>query len=116
MAEELVEIDFISPCPVNKCKNQNKMYRWLHNNCGGREKLTSEGQIRCLSCKTIGPFVDWLFDCGEHDYEEVSAQGVAHALGIMAQIAVGPEEQLFIAQTTGKIMIDIVKREAEKKK
>ena len=116
MSEDLVEIDFISPCPVEKCKNKNKMYRWLHVNCSGREKLSSEGEIRCLECKTHGPFVDWLFDCGEHDYKEVSAQGVAHALGIMAQIAVAPEEQLFIAKTTGNIMKDMVARQMQRSK
>ena len=104
------EIDFISPCPVDQCKNKNKMYRWLHNNCGGREKLNSEGHLRCLKCSKKGPFVDWLFDCGEHEYREVSAQGIAHALGVMAQIAVEESEQAFIATTTIKLMQQMQER------
>ena len=108
------EIDFISPCPIENCKNKRKMYRWLHNNCGGREKLSSKGIIRCLNCGKKGPFVDWLFDCGEHDFEEISAQGVIHALGVMAQLSVEESEQLFIAETTKEIMKQIIERKKDK--
>ena len=71
--------------------------------------------LRCLGCKIEGPFIDWLFDCGEHDYERVSAQGVAHALGVVAQLAVKQEEQLFIAKTTRNIMDDIITRQINNK-
>ena len=110
------EIDFISPCPVDKCINKNKMYRWLHFECGGREKLTSEGILRCLKCEKKGPFVDWLFDCGEHDYEEISAQGIAHALAIMAQIVIAESQQGFIAKTLSKIMEQNIERESQRTK
>lgn len=104
MSEELTEIDFVSPCPVQQCINKNKTYRWIHSNCGGREKLNSKGELRCLKCSTKGDFIDWRFDCGDHDYEEVSAQGVAHALAVMAQLAVERSQQRFIALTAAAIM------------
>jgi hypothetical protein len=81
------EIDFISPCPVDQCKNKNKIYRWTHNQCGGKLSLNNEGMLRCLKCGKKEELVDSRFNCGDHDYEECSAQGVAHALGVMAQQA-----------------------------
>ena len=108
MSEQLTEIDFISPCPVQQCVNKAKTYRWIHSECGGREKLNEQGILRCLKCSTKGEFVDWKFDCGEHDYEEVSAQGVAHALAVMAQLAVDQSQQNFIAKTAKAIMGQIL--------
>ena len=60
------------------------MYRWVHTDCGGREKLNDLGSIRCLKCGGKAPFMDWEFDCGEHDFKKGSAQGMIHALAIMA--------------------------------
>ena len=57
MDTTLTEIDFISPCPVEKCKNKNKNYRWVHYNCDGREKLNDLGFIRCLKCGGEAPFI-----------------------------------------------------------
>ena len=94
------EIDFISPCPADQCKNKNKRYRWTHNQCGGRLKLNDEGMLRCLKCGKKEGFSDFRFNCGDHDYEDCSAQGIAHSLGFMAQISVEELEQAFIARTT----------------
>jgi hypothetical protein len=33
--EQIKEIYFIFPCPVQDCVNKNKFYRWTHNQCGG---------------------------------------------------------------------------------
>ena len=104
MDTTLTEIDFISPCPVEKCKNKNKNYRWVHYNCDGREKLNDLGFIRCLKCGGEAPFISWEFDCGEHDFLPGSAQGVCHALTVMAQLSVEQEHALFIAKTTQEIM------------
>ena len=104
MADSIVEIDFISPCPVQQCINKNKSYRWIHSDCGGREKLNDQGKLRCLKCDTKGDFIDWKFNCGDHDYESASAQGVAHALAVMAQLSVEKSQQKFIATTTAAIM------------
>ena len=98
------EVDFISPCPVEKCRNKNKNYRWVHYNCDGREKLNDLGFIRCLKCGGKAPYIDWKFNCGEHDFEEGSTQGIIHALVVMAQLSVEKEHALFIAKTTQEIM------------
>ena len=100
----LEEIDFISPCPVQQCINKNEPITWVHV-CGqGKMKLTEKGELRCINCQTQGLFIDWRFDCGDHDYEKASKQGIAHALAIMAQLVGGENEQLFIATVTHCIM------------
>ena len=62
------EVDFISPCPVQDCINKQKSYRWIHHNCGGYEKITNKGEIRCVRCGTSGLFVDWNFECQNHSF------------------------------------------------
>ena len=104
MDTTITEVDFISPCPVEKCRNKNKNYRWVHYNCDGREKLNDSGWIRCLKCGGKAPYIDWKFNCGEHDFEEGSTQGIIHALVVMAQLSVEKEHALFIAKTTQEIM------------
>ena len=89
------EIDFVSPCPVDECKNKNTMYRWRHHNCGGYERITNEGKIYCLRCPTDGLFIDWRFNCGAHDFKQASSQGFSHALSILSQL--DKKNQKFIA-------------------
>ena len=104
------EVDFISPCPVQDCINKQKSYRWIHHNCGGYEKITNEGEIRCIRCGTSGLFVDEQFKCENHSSKPVSAQGVAYALSVMAQLSVKPEEQAFIALLMAKVGIQFLKK------
>ena len=104
------EIDFIYPCPADQCKNKNKIYRWTHNQCGGRLKLNDEGMLRCLKCGKKEEFLDFRFDCGDHDYEDCSAQGLAHSLGFMDQISVEESEQAFCARTTIVLMEHLQQR------
>jgi hypothetical protein len=104
------EVDFISPCPVQDCINKQKSYRWIHHNCGGYEKITNEGEIRCIRCGTSGLFVDWKFRCENHSFKQASAQGVAYALSVMAQLSVKPEEQAFIALLMAKVGIQFLKK------
>ena len=40
--DKIDEIDFICPCPVDKCINKSKQYHWTHHDCGGHEKITKE--------------------------------------------------------------------------
>ena len=95
------EIDFVSPCPVEECINNTTSHRWSHHNCGGLERITNQGKIYCLKCGTDGLFTDWEFNCGAHDFKEASAQGVCHALSIMAQL--DTKNQLFIVSLMGKV-------------
>ena len=97
------EIDFISPCPVDKCINKSKQYHWTHYDCGGHEKITKEGKIRCLKCGTTGLFIDWQFKCEDHDFEYSSFQGMSHALSVMSQLNVGNEGQAFIGTLIKKV-------------
>lgn len=106
----IYEIDFISPCPVEGCINKKKSYRWIHHNCGGYEKITNEGEIRCIRCGTSGLFVDWRFQCENHSFKYASAQGVAYALSVMAQLSVKPEEQAFIALLMAKVGVQFLKK------
>ena len=103
MNNTIEEVDFISPCPVQDCINEEKPIRWKHSNCGGYEKITNKGEIKCVKCGTSGLFIDWQFKCEKHSFKKSSAQGVAHALSIMAQLSVNPEEQLFIALLMTKV-------------
>ena len=101
----LQEIDFVAPCPVQQCINKNEPIAWQHVGCKkGKMKLTDSGELRCTNCIKQGPFVDWRFDCGDHDYEKASYQGVGHALSIMSQLAGGEREQMFIANVTQCVM------------
>ena len=95
------EIDFVSPCPVEGCKNNSTAYKWVHHNCGGYEKITNQGSIYCCKCGKRGLFTDWKFNCGAHDYKYASAQGLCHALSVMAQL--DTNNQLFIAMLMGKV-------------
>ena len=104
------EVDFISPCPVQDCINKQKSYRWIHHNCGGYEKITNEGEIRCIRCGTSGLFVDWKFQCENHSFKKASEEGVAYALSVMAQLSVKPEEQAFIALLMAKVGIQFLKK------
>ena len=99
----IYEIDFISPCPVQGCINKQKSYRWIHHNCGGYEKITNEGVIRCIRCGTSGLFVNWRFQCENHSFECSSVQGVAYALSIITQLSVKPEELAFIYSLMAKV-------------
>lgn len=101
--KEIDEIDFISPCPVDKCINKSKQYHWTHHDCGGHEKITKEGMIRCLKCGKSGLFIDWQFKCEDHDFEYSSFQGMSHALSVMSQLNVGTEGQAFIATLMKKV-------------
>ena len=112
----LTEIDFISPCPVQDCVNKNKCYRWTHNKCGGRLKLNDKGILRCLNCRTQGLFVDWPFNCGDHNDKRCLARGFAHAFGIIPQLADGDEKkQLFIKEVTIIVMKQILEQQKERK-
>ena len=107
------EIDFVSPCPVEECKNKNTSYTWSHYNCGGHEKITNQGNIYCLKCGTNGLFTDWKFNCGDHDFKEASAQGFCHALSIMAQL--DTKNQLFITSLIIKVGNQWTKKYKENK-
>ena len=37
--EGILEIDLITPGPVQNCSKKHKLYKWTHNNCGGKLKL-----------------------------------------------------------------------------
>ena len=95
------EIDFKSPCPVQECINNSTVYTWIHHNCGGYEKITNQGIIYCCKCDRGGLFTDWKFKCGAHDFKYASAQGVCHALSVMAQL--DTENQQFIAMLMVKV-------------
>ena len=81
-----VEIDFISSCPVAGCSNNNNTsrFRWKHKSCGNYEKLNGYGILRCVGCQEKGPLTDWLFDCGNHNYEPASDQGIENMLSVIA--------------------------------
>ena len=104
------EVDFISPCPVQDCINKQKSYRWIHHNCGGYEKITNEGEIRCIRCGTSGLFVDWNFECQNHSFKPASSQGIANAFSIMTQLVVKPEEQAFVALLMIKVGIQFLNK------
>ena len=109
MNNTIKEVDFISPCPVEDCKNEKKPIHWKHSNCGGYVKITDKGEIKCVKCGTSDLFVNWLFQCEKHSPKESSPQGIAHALSVMAQLSVKPEEQLFIALLISKVAQQFLK-------
>ena len=68
----ILEIDFITTCPVEKCSTNPTKHKWLHVLCGGYFKLTIDGNLTCESCKKTSPLINWKFDCGNHPTESVS--------------------------------------------
>ena len=102
MNNTIKEVNFISPCPVQDCINEKKLIHCKHS-CGGYEKITDKGEIKCVKCGISNLFIDCLFQCENHSFKESSTQGVAHALNIIKQLSVKPEEQLFIALLITKV-------------
>ena len=88
------EIDYVTPCPVEGCKNNSTLIRWTHT-CGGYQKITNQGRIYCCKCNQGGLLIDHKFNCGAHDYKYASSQGLCRAVSVMAQLA--PNNQLFFA-------------------
>ena len=114
--QKITEIDFIAPCPVQDCIDKNKCYKWIHTKCKGRLKLNDKGMLRCINCGTQEPFVNWPFNCGDHEDKECSARGFAHAFGIIPQLADGDEKkQLFIKEVTIIVMKQILEQQKERK-
>ena len=89
------EVDFISGCPVGGCKNNKTSYRWRHFICGGHERITNQGKIKCLECGTNGLFIDWNFNCGAHDFKEASQQGFLSALSVLSELVT--KDQKFLS-------------------
>ena len=77
-------------------------------------KLNDEGMVRCLKCGTKEEFVYFRLNCGDHDYEDCSAQGVAHALSIMSPRAEEESRQKFVKRVSSAIMKQILEREENK--
>ena len=103
MEEQLTEIDFTSPCPVQECIHKDKIYKWTHNQCGGRLKLNNEGMLRCLKCGKKEKLIDFKFNCGDHNYNKCSKQGIAHSFSLMSQI-VGEREVMLLCVSITAIM------------
>lgn len=82
----MAEVDFIAGCPVEGCSNFNKKYTWIHILCGGTEKLSEYGILRCVKCNLSSELVNWLFNCGAHDFKPASFQGLMQAMSIMGSI------------------------------
>lgn len=97
-------MDFVSPCPVQNCRNNAKTHNWVHHKCGGHGKITNQGNIYCIKCGTDGLFIEWRFNCGAHDFIYASAQGACYALAVMAQL--DTKNQKFIQM----LMIKVAKQ------
>ena len=79
------------PCPMPDCtKYLNTVITWIHSKDGKLVYLTDEGKIVC-ECGCSGMIYDWLFKCENHDYKELSSQGVLNTLTILAQASGGEE-------------------------
>ena len=77
------EVDFICGCPVQGCSNAKTRLTWTHYTCGGYTKLSETGILRCAKCGRSSEFVNWNFNCGNHDFLPASLQGVLNAFSIM---------------------------------
>lgn len=64
-ANEEYKYVFKSACP--SCDSNKGPYYWVHENCGGHQKMNDWGYIRCDKCYTKGLICHWLFDCGCHN-------------------------------------------------
>ena len=96
----MTEVDFISGCPVQGCSNNKTSIHWEHSGCGGHETISEEGIIRCTRCGTKGIFLDWRFNCGNHDYQKGSLQGFLNAITILGNLNVSP---LFLLKLTKSV-------------
>ena len=77
------EVDFVCGCPVDGCKNSKERFTWVHSGCGGYERLSEYGILRCVRCGRSSELVNWRFNCGAHDFLPASLQGLLSAFSIM---------------------------------
>ena len=96
------EVDFVSPCPVEGCRNNQTSYRWSHQGCGGYEKITNQGKIYCLKCGADWLITDQKFSCGAHDRKYASELGLCRAISVMAQL--DPKNQKFFSSLMPKVL------------
>ena len=95
------EINFICPCPMLGCKNANKKFQWLHENCGGKETINEKGIIRCSKCHKSGLLNNWKFDCGNHMKKEKS--NLIGCLNALSKLHVDKKNEILISKIIGSV-------------
>ena len=101
------EIKFISKCPVKKCIDKNRVYHWRHPDpsCKGELSLTIEGNIHCLKCGILIPFVEWPFKCDDHQYYDyASPEGIIAAVELLKETSGQDKSTLFFETLAGNLL------------
>lgn len=79
-------VRFCAGCPVQGCKNSNNPINWAHAKDSGRMYIHDDGYLECDDCGTRGLIIDWMFDCGAHDYQYASYQGFLNMLAVLGHL------------------------------
>jgi hypothetical protein len=80
------KVRFYAGCPVQGCKNSNSSIYWYHAPDNGKMYIYDDGFLECEDCETKGLIIDWLFDCGDHDYEYASYQGFLNMIAVLGHL------------------------------
>ena len=92
------EIKFISTCPVKTCIDNDQLNFWYHPDpsCQGELTLDIEGYIHCSKCGIIISFIEWPFQCDNHQgYDYASPEGILNAVESLKEIYGNDKGMLF---------------------
>lgn len=113
--DEFEEIEFIAPCPCDECKNLDNVFNWKHPQCGGDLHLTRRGEIKCIRCEKKMLFSKWMFDCGKHQEQNATIEGMQKCFRMITLNATFTKKQLFIAKVTSEVMKQFIDEEKIRK-
>jgi len=80
------KVRFCAGCPVQGCINSNTSINWAHARDSGRMYIYDDGCLECDDCGTKGLIIDWMFDCGAHDYQYASYQGYLNMIAVLGHL------------------------------
>jgi len=101
-------------CPAEKCGGDGNQYHWKHAQpCGGRMYISTDANIRCMSCGERGHWREWLFRCWKHkgdkeEWRRADWGEFSGALGIVSNLWIGanPVTKAMIDKIAAKVMKD----------
>ena len=80
------KVRFSASCPIQNCKNANTPINWIHTPDSGDMYIFDNGYLQCDDCGTKGLIIDWMFDCGAHDYQYASYQGFLNMIAVLGHL------------------------------
>ena len=79
-------VRFCAGCPIQGCVNSNNSIYWVHSKENGKMYIYDDGYLECDECGRKGLIIDWMFDCGAHDYQYASYQGFLNMISVLGHL------------------------------